>query len=162
MLNDDVSNIQLNSRDMYSSNITSTSDTSSFSTSCSKSPEINPTTPKKVQVFLWETIKHRRWWLVMRHGLQLQSLISLIMKVFLPIYLRNLGSIRVLDLEITVSKSYQPPNRNILSKDILDVVHDQNTERKLSLIKTNLIFFNCYFYVTLSLFQESHYWKFWF
>ena len=37
------SNIQRNSRSMYSSNIAATS----FSTSCSKSPEINPTNPQK-------------------------------------------------------------------------------------------------------------------
>ena len=42
---------------------------------------------------------------------------------------------KVLDLERTVSKFYQPPNRNLISKDILDTIHDQNMERKLSLIK---------------------------
>ena len=41
------SNIQRNSRDMYSVNITATYDISSFSTSCIKSPETNPTTPQK-------------------------------------------------------------------------------------------------------------------
>ena len=43
---------------------------------------------------------------------------------------------RVLDLARTVSNSYQPPNRKLISNDILDVIHDQNTERNLSLIKT--------------------------
>ena len=33
---------------------------------------------------------------------------------------------QVLDLEINVSKCYQPPNRNIISKDIMDVIHDQS------------------------------------
>ena len=42
---------------------------------------------------------------------------------------------KVLDLEITLSKIYQPPNIEYLSKDILDVIHDQNMERNLSLIK---------------------------
>ena len=42
---------------------------------------------------------------------------------------------KVLDLEITVSKFYQPPNRELISKDILDVIHDQNMERNLSLTK---------------------------
>ena len=42
---------------------------------------------------------------------------------------------KVLDLARTVSKSYQPPNRNLISKDLLDVIHDQNMERNLSLIK---------------------------
>ena len=42
---------------------------------------------------------------------------------------------KVLDLARTVSKCYQPPNRKLISKDILDVIHDQNMERNLSLIK---------------------------
>ena len=54
------SNIQRDSRGVYSSNITATSDKSSFSTSCSKSPESNPKTPQKDSIFLWETITHKR------------------------------------------------------------------------------------------------------
>ena len=42
---------------------------------------------------------------------------------------------KVFDLERTVSKSYQPPNINPISKDLLDVIHDQNTERNMILIK---------------------------
>ena len=45
------SNIQRNSRGMSSPNITATSDTSSFSTSCSTSPERNQSTPQKVSIF---------------------------------------------------------------------------------------------------------------
>ena len=41
---------------------------------------------------------------------------------------------KVLELARTVSKCYQPPNRNLISKDILDVIHDQNMEKNLSLI----------------------------
>ena len=41
------SNIQRNSRDMYSSNITAISDSSPFSRSCNKSSENNPTNPQK-------------------------------------------------------------------------------------------------------------------
>ena len=41
---------------------------------------------------------------------------------------------KVLDLSRTVSKIYQHPNRNLISKDILDVIHDQKMERSLSLI----------------------------
>ena len=40
---------------------------------------------------------------------------------------------KVLELERTVSKCYQPPNRNLISKDILDVIHGQNTKKNLSL-----------------------------
>ena len=42
---------------------------------------------------------------------------------------------KVLDLAINVSKDYQPPNINIRSKYILDVIHEQNMERNLSLIR---------------------------
>ena len=42
---------------------------------------------------------------------------------------------KVLDLVIKFSKGYQPPNRNIASKDILDIINDHNMERNLSLIK---------------------------
>ena len=42
---------------------------------------------------------------------------------------------KVLELARTVSKIYQPPNRKLISKDILDVIHDQNMERDLSLIE---------------------------
>ena len=42
---------------------------------------------------------------------------------------------KVLDLEITVSKCYQPPSRKLISKDLLGLIHDQNMERNLSFIK---------------------------
>ena len=51
---------------------------------------------------------------------------------------------KVLDLARNVSKCYQPPNINIITKDILDVIHDQNMERNLSLIKKSLMFLDCY------------------
>ena len=41
----------------------------------------------------------------------------------------------MLELERTVSKIYQPPNRKLISNDLLDVIHDQNMERNLSLIE---------------------------
>ena len=41
----------------------------------------------------------------------------------------------MLELARTVSKCYQPPNRNLVSKDLLDVIYDQNMERNLSLIE---------------------------
>ena len=41
----------------------------------------------------------------------------------------------MLDLARNVSKCYQLPNRNIIHKDILYVIHGQNMERNLSLIK---------------------------
>ena len=42
---------------------------------------------------------------------------------------------KVLDLARNVSKCYQPPNRKLIPKDLLYVIHDQNMERNLSLIK---------------------------
>ena len=54
------SNIHRKSRGMYSSNITATSDTSFFSKICSKSPEINPTTPQKCSiVFMGDNNTHK-------------------------------------------------------------------------------------------------------
>ena len=42
---------------------------------------------------------------------------------------------KVLELARTVSKCYQHPNRNLISKDLLDVIYYQNMERILRLIK---------------------------
>ena len=42
---------------------------------------------------------------------------------------------KALHLARTVSKCYQPQNRKLTCKDILDVIHDQKMERNLSLIK---------------------------
>ena len=49
--------------------------------------------------------------------------------------LRNVNVNKVLYLARNVSKSYQLPNRKFISKDLSDVIHDQNTERILSFIK---------------------------
>ena len=42
---------------------------------------------------------------------------------------------KMLNFSRNVSKVYQPSNRKLISKDILDVINDQNTERDLILIK---------------------------
>ena len=42
---------------------------------------------------------------------------------------------KVLGFARTVSKCYQLLNRNLISKDLLDVIHDQNMDRNLSLIE---------------------------
>ena len=52
---------------------------------------------------------------------------------------------KLLELARTVSKYYQPPNRNLISKDLLDVIHDQNMERNLSLIEKESDILDCYF-----------------
>ena len=52
---------------------------------------------------------------------------------------------KVLDLSRNVSKCYQPPNRKLISKDHLGVIHDQNMEWDLSLIeKKHLNVLDCY------------------
>ena len=43
--------------------------------------------------------------------------------------------IKVLDLERNMKNIYQPPNRKLISKDIFDVISDQNMERNLRLMK---------------------------
>ena len=52
---------------------------------------------------------------------------------------------KVLELARTVSKCYQPPNRKLISKDILDLIHDQNMERNLSLTKNESDIFGLLF-----------------
>ena len=42
---------------------------------------------------------------------------------------------KFLELARNVSKCYQPPYRKLISKDLLDAIHDQNLESNLSLIK---------------------------
>ena len=42
---------------------------------------------------------------------------------------------KVLYLARNMSKCYQPPNRELIPQDILDVLHDQNMERNSILIK---------------------------
>ena len=54
---------------------------------------------------------------------------------------------KVLDLEITVSKSYQPPNRKLIYNDILGVIYDHNMERNLSFIKIESDLFGFLFIV---------------
>ena len=45
---------------------------------------------------------------------------------------------KVLYLARNISKWYQPPYRNLITKDILYVMQNQNMERKLILIKKEL------------------------
>ena len=52
---------------------------------------------------------------------------------------------KVLDMARTVSKCYEPTNRNLISKDLLYVVHDHNMERNLSLIEKEFDIFGLLF-----------------
>ena len=47
----------------------------------------------------------------------------------------------VMDLEINVSKFYQPKNRSLIPKDLMGVICDQNMESNLSLIKKRFRYF---------------------
>ena len=48
---------------------------------------------------------------------------------------------KVLELVRTVSKFYQPPNRKLISKDLLGVIYDHNMVKNLILIeKESMIF----------------------
>ena len=42
---------------------------------------------------------------------------------------------KVIDLAINMSKYYQPPNRYLIPKDLLDLINNQIIERNLILIK---------------------------
>ena len=42
---------------------------------------------------------------------------------------------KVLELSRNVSKTYISPNRNLLSKELLDVIHEQNMKSNSTIIK---------------------------
>ena len=44
-----------------------------------------------------------------------------------------------------VSKTYIPPNRNLISKEILDIIHKENTKRNLAMIKKEAEIFGLLF-----------------
>ena len=52
---------------------------------------------------------------------------------------------KVLDVERNLSKSYQPPNRKLIPKCILGVIHDQNMEKELEFDKNSHIVLDWYF-----------------
>ena len=42
---------------------------------------------------------------------------------------------KVLELSSYVSKTFIPPNRKLLSKELVDVIHERNMKRNLAMIK---------------------------
>ena len=85
--------------------------------------------PKKVQYFLWVTMTSKKLHLTV-------TIAGLIISEGLYFNLDQKPRFRkVLDLVINVSKWYQSPNRNIISKYLYDGKYDQNMESNLSLIK---------------------------
>ena len=110
------SNIHRNSGCMYSSNITAISDTSSLNTSCRKSPDINRTTPQKGSIFFMRDNNTQKIMTSNEKRLAV-PIADLIISEVLSFNLSQKHSFKkVLDLAGTVSKSYQPPNRNLISK----------------------------------------------
>ena len=54
---------------------------------------------------------------------------------------------KVLDLSRNVSKTYIPLNRNIISKELLGVIHEHNMMRNLAMIKKEVEIFGLLFLV---------------
>ena len=64
------------------------------------------------------------------------SISDLIISEVLPFNLHQKPRFnKVVELPRNVSKTYIPPNRNLIYKDILDVIHENNIKRNLSMIK---------------------------
>ena len=128
------SNIQRNSRGLHSSNTTAICDTSSFSTSCIKSPERNPTTPQKGSFFFTGDDKTQKMMTSNETRITI-AIADLIIYKGLSLNLSQKPMFnKALELARTVSKCYQPANKNFISKYLLDVIHDQNMEKNLILI----------------------------
>ena len=52
---------------------------------------------------------------------------------------------KVLELSRNVLKKYIPPNRNLISKELLHVIHEQNMKRNLAMIKKEADIFGLFF-----------------
>ena len=140
------SNIQRNSRGLYLSNTTSIYDSLSISKRFSQSPESNQTTLQKVQFFSGDNNTHN---MIISNETRLTVAISDL--VFSEGLSFNISQIhrfkKVLELARNVSKCYQPTNRKLISKDLLDVINDLNMERNLSLIEKESDIFGLLFLV---------------
>ena len=113
------SNIQRNSRGIYSSNIPEIFDKSSLSTICSKSPESNSATPQKCITFFIGNNNTQKTMTSNDMCLPV-AIADLVMYAGLSFIISQKTRFKqVLDLERTMSKHYQPPNRNNISKNPL-------------------------------------------
>ena len=54
---------------------------------------------------------------------------------------------KLLEMERNVSETYIPPNRNLISKELLGVIHEQNMKMNLSMIKKEAKIFGLLFLV---------------
>ena len=128
------SNIQRNSRGLYLSNTTAIYDSSYIRKSFSQYPESNQTTPQRgSMVFTEDNNTHKM--MTSNETRLTVAIADLIISEGLSFNIFQKPSFKVLGLARTVSKCYQCPNRNLLFKALLDVIHDQNMERNLILIE---------------------------
>ena len=127
--------MQRNSRGLFLSNTTTIYDSSSISRSFSQSPESTQATPHRGSMFLMGDNNTQN--MMTSNETRLTVAISdLVISEGLSFNLSQKSRFKkVLELARTVSKCYQPPNRKLISKDLLHVIHDQNMERNLSLIE---------------------------
>ena len=130
---------------MSSSNITVTSDTSSYSTRFSTPPQSNQITSQKGSIFL--IVDHNKQNIITSNKIRLTLEISnLIISEGLSSNLSQKPRFKkVRDLARNVSTVYQHPNRNIIPKDLLDLINDYNMDRNLSFIKRESDFFGFIF-----------------
>ena len=129
------SNIHRNSRGLLLSNTNAIYYSSSISKSFSQSPERNQTISQRGSMFFMGDSNTQK--MVTSNETRLTVAISnLIISERLSFNISQKPRFnKVLELARTVSKCYQPPNRKLISKDLIDVIHDQNMERNLSLIE---------------------------
>ena len=126
-------NIQRNSKGVYSSNPTATLDTSYFSTSCSTPYYRNHINPHKVLLsFIVDNNTQKRKSSETRLTVEIGDFI--ISNSFSFNLFQKPRFKKVMDLAKNVSKGYQLSNRNLISKDLPYMIHNQNMKMNLSLI----------------------------
>ena len=134
------SNIQRNSRGLFSLNTTVIYDSSSIRKGFSQSPESNQTSSQKGSIVFMGDNNTQKMMTSNETRLTV-AITNLILSEGLSFNLSQKSRFKkVLELARTVSKCYQPPNRKLTSKDILDVIHDQNMKRIWVWLKKSLIF----------------------
>ena len=118
------SNIQSNSRGLYLLNTNAIYDSSSIIKSFSQSPESNQTTPQKGSMFFTGDNNTQNM-ITSNETCLTVAITDLIISEGLSFNLSQKPRFKkVLELAITVSKCYQPLNREVISKYLLDVIHD--------------------------------------
>ena len=148
--------IHINSGICSTSNPSSLLETSSFCTSSNKSVNSKSTNSDKNSLKFFTYIYFQN--ILSSSETHLSVVISnLIIYEILSFYIAQTPSFsKVLDLVRNVSKCYNPPNSKIVSKDLLDVIHDQNTKRKLTMIKKRQMYLDFYFLIMVPQSHELH------